>query len=98
MKKEEYGWYKKLKLSDKYKLNCGIGMALVSISILVISFFGPSILSFSLSTAYVGLALALLCVGLWLFGVGVRYQSQLDAIRIARRTSGKKRKSSPKQK
>ncbi|MCR9066113.1 MAG: hypothetical protein NXI00_19235 [Cytophagales bacterium] len=95
-KKQDLSWYKKLKLSQKYKLNAGIGMLMISIGAIILAITGEEMLYHWQSGLHASLSILLLLVGLWFFGTGVRYQSQLDAIRIARRNRGGFRKNNDK--
>jgi protein-S-isoprenylcysteine O-methyltransferase Ste14 len=94
-KKAEITWYKNLKLSEKYKLNAISGALLATLGVLTISISGDA-MTYSLPEAVFSVfGVLFFLTGLWLFSVGIRYQAQLDAIRIVRRNK-MNRKQAPK--
>ena len=88
IEKKEKGWYDSLKLSQKFTANAVLGMLLLTIGIVVL-YLKPT--SPELGTeAIVHLIIGIITInaGVWFFAAGSRYQSQLDAIRIAKRNRG----------
>ncbi len=81
-------WYQKLRLSDKSKLNIAIGMALISLGVILLCTATIFYVKGNVWLLYLAAGLATFNTGLWLFGRGLGYQGQLDAIRIAKRNNG----------
>jgi len=78
-------WYQKLLLSQKFKINAGIGLLLATLGVLIIAISGPEMTHHWQVAVHAGIGVILLIGGLWLFSRGLRYESQLDAIRIMKR-------------
>jgi uncharacterized membrane protein YjgN (DUF898 family) len=78
--------YQKLLLNQKFQINAAIGLVLIPIGAIVISLSGGhEILHHWQNAVHALLGVLLLVGGLWLFSRGLRYESQLDAIRIMKR-------------
>ena len=86
-KNREATWYRKLKLSQKYKLNTISGAILALLGVLVIGISGHEMTHHLPEAIHAGLGSLLFLLGLWLFAAGIRYQSQLDTIRISRKNN-----------
>ncbi len=86
--KEDYNWYQKLRLSDKYKFNGILGMFLITLSLILFSTAAIFYTREGLWIVYFVVAIVSLNIGLWFYARGIAYQSQLDAIRIMKRSGG----------
>ena len=86
--KQQRSWYQSLKLTKKFKLNTALGFVLVVIGALILAITGDEMLHHIHAKLHAFIGIILLLAGLWFYGAGLRYRSQLDAIRIARRNRG----------
>lgn len=78
-------WYQKLLLSQKFLLNVVLGMVLMGIGAIILTVSGSEMLHHWEYMVHGGVGVAVLLAGLWIFSRGLRYESQLDAIRISKR-------------
>ncbi|KPM49184.1 hypothetical protein [Jiulongibacter sediminis] len=86
--KQRRSWYQKLKLTQKFKLNTALGFVLVALGALILAITGEEMTHHIHAKLHAFVGIVLLLGGLWFCGSGLRYRSQLDAIRIARRNRG----------
>jgi cytochrome c biogenesis protein CcdA len=95
-KNADRSWYQKLLLSQKFKLNTAIGLVLTAVGVLIVAISGPEMTHHWQVALHAGVGVIALLAGLWFFSRGLRYESQLDAIRIMKRNrnfnGGNKRK------
>lgn len=82
---EDKNWYQKLLLSQKFKMNVVIGFILIAAGAFALAVSGSEMLHHWENQLHGGLGLLAFLGGLWFFSRGLRYESQLDAIRIAKR-------------
>lgn len=84
----EKNWYQALKLSQKFTANAILGMVLLTAGVVVLYLKPTDINASTESLVHLILGLIAINAGVWFFAAGSRYQSQLDAIRIAKRNRG----------
>jgi uncharacterized membrane protein YjgN (DUF898 family) len=77
--------YQKLLLSQKFHINAAIGLLLIPTGVIIIGITGYEMLLQWQHAIHALLGVLLLVGGIWLFSRGLRYESQLDAIRIMKR-------------
>ncbi len=82
---EGKNWYQKLMLSQKFQINAVIGLILVAVGAVVLTNTGAEMLHHWEYAIHGGVGVVALIAGLWFFSRGLRYESQLDAIRIMKR-------------
>lgn len=82
---EGKNWYQKLLLSQKFYINAALGLVLVAVGAVVLTVTGPEMFHHWEYAIHGGVGVVALVVGLWFFSRGLRYESQLDAIRIMKR-------------
>lgn len=95
--KQQRSWYQKLKLSQKFKLNTALGFVLVASGALILAITGDEMVHHIHAKLHGFIGIVLLLGGLWFYGAGLRYRTQLDAIRIARRNRSGFRKKKKKE-
>lgn len=84
-KNADRSWYQKLLLSQKFKINTAIGLVLIAVGVLIVAISGPEMIHHWQVALHAGIGVIVLLAGLWFFSRGLRYESQLDAIRIMKR-------------